>query len=549
VTRARKRAGRSRVATFGRVILAAGLLAALGGGAVQGILRASDAKVEGRRSDRLAMTEAFAASVGAFLDAGIKDASELAAVPGGVGEAAAAYARGTHTFTQPFVVDRSLHRLAGSLRYASSEGSLLACQGDDGLRRLAQAVAASGQPQVRAFDDPACTPVVAAAATVGNGPIAIVLANRAVLLQRIDAVNQLKNGRAFLLDREGDAVGTTVAPVEELKAFLTARKSKQGVDQVDAGDGSVVRAWAPSGPSGWTIVVEQGASDFTGDRATDPLSWLTAAAAACFAIAIIVIGVFDARRRRALARADVDRASFLAIVGHELRTPITVLKGFIDTLSARWDQLQDPQRQSLVERLLPQVRRLQRAVDRLLVAADIQRGANARLTSEPVNLLTSLEEVAANFRPLAPLHTFDVHVDGDPVARADRKALAQVLDQLVDNAVKYSPSGGRVLLLGRRAKGRVEVIVEDEGVGLPSDFDRIFEAFTQGEDVDRRTHDEGGVGVGLFIARTLVESMGGTVRADRRSPADGTRFVVTLRGGASTEGAPLAPSARVHGQS
>src|SRR5205807_7545098 len=107
---------------------------------------------------------------------------------------------------------------------------------------------------------------------------------------------------------------------------------------------------------------------------------------ACFALAILVVGAFDARRRKALARAEEVRASFLAVVSHEMRTPLTVLKGFVDTLAARWDHLEDGQRQQLVERLSPQVRRLHRGVDRLLIAADIQRGAHLRLSNEPLPL-------------------------------------------------------------------------------------------------------------------------------------------------------------------
>jgi signal transduction histidine kinase len=168
-----------------------------------------------------------------------------------------------------------------------------------------------------------------------------------------------------------------------------------------------------------------------------------------------------------------------------------------------------------------------------------------------IDVEKALGDVADGFRPLAPLHTFVVEAEPGLVVKADRKAFGQVLDQLVDNAVKYSPSGGVVALRARRRRGRVEVMVEDEGVGLPSDPSRIFEAFTQGEEVNQRTLDEGGIGVGLYIARTLVSGMGGTVSAERRAPEPGTRLVVTLIAGPSRPpgGDQLARSARVHGPS
>jgi signal transduction histidine kinase len=94
----------------------------------------------------------------------------------------------------------------------------------------------------------------------------------------------------------------------------------------------------------------------------------------------------------------------------------------------------------------------------------------------------------------------------------------------------------------------VELVVEDEGIGFPAKANRMFDAFVQGEAVDDRVHTEGGVGVGLFIVRSLLAPMGGGVRAERRSVASGSRLVVTLRSASitGTDRAPLARAARVH---
>jgi signal transduction histidine kinase len=237
--------------------------------------------------------------------------------------------------------------------------------------------------------------------------------------------------------------------------------------------------------------------------------------------------ISDARRRAAARHADAHAAAFLAVLSHELRTPLTVIKGFVDTLAGRWDALSDEQRHDLVDRLPPQSRRLNRVVDRLLLAANMQAGASPRVTLAPVEVERALQRSAESYTAVAPLHEFVVDAPRDVIASADEKALSQILDQLVDNAVKYSPEGGVVRLSARRARSRVEIVIDDDGIGLPRDLRAIFDAFAQGEEVDGRVHDEGGVGVGLYIVRTLCEQLGGSVHAERR--ARGARFVVTLR--------------------
>jgi signal transduction histidine kinase len=557
VTRTGKRVPiRRRLAAFARPLLAAGLLAALGWAAVQGFQRSADASITGRLADRAQVTQAAASSVGGWLDAGVKEAAVAASDAARFGpvQAAVNYGARPHTFREVFIVDRSLHRVAGNPRYAAPDNTLLACRDakgvvlDDGFHDLAQAALNSGGPTLLAFDDPSCAPVIAAASAVPGGPVAITLADRSPLVLRLEAIGSLASGRTYVVDPSGDDVGTDVAPVSgELRAWLATRPTPAGAARVI--QQGLVRAWAPL-PGGWTFVVEQGSTEFSGAAVVQRSNWVPVLVVACFALAILVVGFFDYRRRRALTRADEDRASFLAVVGHELRTPLTVLKGFVDTLSARWDHIEDGQRRSLVERLGPQVRRLHRGVDRLLIAADIQRGATLRVGADVVALESVVNDVVEGFRPLAPLHAFNVDVAPDLAVLGDRKALGQALDQIVDNAVKYSPSGGAVIVRARRTSRRVELVIEDEGVGLPSDFSRIFEPLTQGEDVETRVHDEGGVGVGLYIARALLEAMRATVRAERRAPEPGARIVATLVAGPSrpTGREQLAPSGRVHGQ-
>lgn len=308
-------------------------------------------------------------------------------------------------------------------------------------------------------------------------------------------------------------------------ALVAAPVDRPGLAGPYAGDGGepTVAGYGPAG-GGWAVVVPVPKADL---RLDGPKRATGAGLAALLGVALAVLTVLDLRRR-ALAR-EVDRAkrAFLSIAGHELRTPLTTIKGFTRTLLARWDAVPDDVRRDLVETIGRQSRNLEHLVERLLVGAQLEAGFRERPAPEPVDLGVLMEQTVEHHRALSPVHEIVVERDADLVVRGDPRSLDQVLSNLVENAVKYSPEGGVILIRARRVRDGVEVVVEDEGIGLPADLDAIFEKFTQGEAVDTRTHDEGGVGLGLYIVKTHVEGMRGSVRAERRSPT-GARFVVNL---------------------
>ena len=292
--------------------------------------------------------------------------------------------------------------------------------------------------------------------------------------------------------------------------------------------GRVIDFYAAVVP-GWAVVLEQDAAVFDIELQNRPSVIVASVLTVVFAIVFALVAFFDIRRRRAHRRAEVAKNAFFSVAGHELRTPLTVIKGFAEMLSSDWSDLDDAARRLLVDRMLPQTRRLERLVERLLVAVSIQSETHTRPVVQPVDAVAIVAGVIEPFRAEAPLHSFVVQAGGDvPLVRADAAALNQVMQHLIDNAVKYSPSGGEVRVrIVPRARS-VEIVIEDEGIGLPSDYRSIFDKFTQGESVTKRVHDEGGVGLGLYIVRTLVEDMGGAVRTEPRSPV-GARFVVSLR--------------------
>ena len=171
---------------------------------------------------------------------------------------------------------------------------------------------------------------------------------------------------------------------------------------------------------------------------------------------------------------------------------------------------------------------LGRLVEQLLL------GARAGADQLPVNngafdLAALLRATVVSFGPLSDKHEFVADVPADlPPAHGDSMATDIIVGQLLENAFKYSPSGGLVTVRARVAGPMIEVDVEDEGIGIaPGDHERIFERFVQGETGDRRRF--GGVGIGLYIVRLLAVAQNGTVVIARSRPAGGTVMRLSLR--------------------
>jgi PAS domain S-box-containing protein len=218
---------------------------------------------------------------------------------------------------------------------------------------------------------------------------------------------------------------------------------------------------------------------------------------------------------------------FLATTSHELRTPITVVQGFASTLASRWDQLSDRERRAAVRTIAERAGSLGRLVEQLLLGA--RAGADQLpVTSVPFDLEGLLRAAVESFGPLSDKHLVVADVPaGLPLALGDSMATDIIVGQLLENAFKYSPSGGVVTVRARVAGECIEVEVEDEGIGIaPGDHERIFERFVQGEAGDRRRF--GGVGIGLYIVRRLAIAQDGTVIAQSR-PNGGSVMRLRLR--------------------
>lgn len=534
--------GLGRVARWGRPAIAAGLLAVLWVGTVNGVDRTTRDAEQRRKADQLDVARAFATVTASWMDEGRATAARLGAGLGGRSGATAqpdidSTVGGRRAWaTGVLVVDPAGAVVAASRDRLGLIGRVLppctrtASDGATADNGLAELVATGIQrPVISRLIEvaPGCEEVVAAAAPAA-GRAVILIAGREALVDRLAASRHLdEDTRLFLLDPTGRAL--TADGGEPAPAHVAATERDQpGVRTVPIGaDAAVVQAVHPV-VEGWSIVVETNAAAFAPDVRSRPAIVVAGVLTVVFGAAFVLVTVFDIRRQRAQRRTDLATQAFLSIVNHELRTPLTVLRGSTDLMVAHWDRLDKDQLGPLVENLGPQVQRLSRVVDRLLIAANIQAGVHQRPVVGPTAIEPVAERVFALFADGAPLHTFSyTGSDGDRAVMADEQALEQVLVQAVDNAVKYSPAGGPVVVSTRARRGRIEIAIDDDGVGLPTTRSDLFAAFTQGEAVDRRLHVEGGVGVGLYIVRTLVREMGGDVRAEPGA-GGGARLVITL---------------------
>jgi len=214
-----------------------------------------------------------------------------------------------------------------------------------------------------------------------------------------------------------------------------------------------------------------------------------------------------------IRRLEQVRRDFVANASHELKTPLTSMRGYAETL------LEDEPPPDLRKRFLGSIRnntvRLQRLVNDLLDLSRLESGGwVARV--EPVDAEVLARRVWREVEERADEKGLTFLVEGEGRVRADESGLAQVYRNLLDNSIRYTPEGGEIRVEIRRDAGeedRVEIAVEDTGIGIPtSSLDRIFERFYRADPA--RSRDEGGTGLGLAIVKHLVEAMGGEVEAE-----------------------------------
>ena len=245
------------------------------------------------------------------------------------------------------------------------------------------------------------------------------------------------------------------------------------------------------------------------------------------ATAVQNIRAYEAERRRVeeLARLSQLRADFVSLVSHELRSPMAAVIGAARTLQDRWRMLSAAQRESFLALIGDETARLAELVGDVLDTSRIEAGTFSYRFDE-IDLGRVVDEAVE----AAVLAQQEVQVVASvrgrlPAIRGDRTRLRQVLTNLIENAVKYSPEGGEVRVSAAAANGAVEIAVRDSGPGIPRDQQgRIFEKFGR---ADVEGGSKPGTGLGLFIARSIAEAHGGSLDVSSGGEP-GATFVLTL---------------------
>ncbi len=255
------------------------------------------------------------------------------------------------------------------------------------------------------------------------------------------------------------------------------------------------------------------------------------------AVADLLAGIVEKGRQQteaearveSLKRIDEARSELIALVTHELRTPLAVVRAYADLL-AEEPPLRGRESRDLERRTtraawhgatLEQIERLDRLVDSILASVRVVPEVPATVT--PVDVEGLVAEVLTGLRPLLGRH----HVTASGTARlqalADPPRLRQIVEHLVENAVKYAPPESAIRIDWGLDEGFVRLGVSDEGPGIPDEWrERIFEPYAR-----RDTHTARGSGIGLYAAKRLGESMGARLWCEPARPR-GARFVVAL---------------------
>ena len=361
---------------------------------------------------------------------------------------------------------------------------------------------------------------------------------RDTTFRNLDPARRAAGGRSMLLAVIGDSVhvastrSRSLAPPPQ-RAFARRalpahlRLALDGRRTSGIGEGlfgtRVAYATHPVLASGWVLLREQEVGPvfaYVNQRTAIEIGALALLALALTAVGVGRVRATRARREQALTEL---RADFVASTSHELRTPLAQIRMFAELM--RKGSLRTPEDVDRALRVIEkEANRLTILVDNILNFTRLRKRVS-REVPVPARVAEEARQVVADFEPLAHERRVrvDVLADEDAVAFVDSLALRQVLINFLENAVKYGPRGGRVLVRAERDQGRVRVSVEDEGPGVPiAEREKVWRAFYRRQESIET--GETGSGIGLAVVRELVLQFGGTTRVEA-GDTGGARFV------------------------
>lgn len=227
------------------------------------------------------------------------------------------------------------------------------------------------------------------------------------------------------------------------------------------------------------------------------------------------------------------KSALLDAVTHDLRTPLTSMKAAVTTLlagsSESWSGLDEEGRREMLDVINAEIDRLNHHLEGLIEIAKIEAGA-----MEPRRVWTSMDEIVSNSLARASVITSNHNVkiqipENLPLVRVDEKGISEVIYLLLENATKYSASGSQILLAVQAVNPGVQVLVEDHGIGIPVELrEKVFDKFFRGSAEPQHAALAVGLGMGLAIARALVEAHGGRIWIEDATGGRGTRVCFTI---------------------
>ena len=277
---------------------------------------------------------------------------------------------------------------------------------------------------------------------------------------------------------------------------------------------------APEGPEERSISIKRGSQEL----------WLQVAESVMRDPTGQIVGkIYTLRDSSADRFVEQAKSDIVSSISHELRAPLTSIYGFAETLLRRGELFDEVQRQTFLAYIASESDRLTGIVDALLDVAELDSG-DLQVELATIDVGNVAREVVESLRTelagaRANGHSFVVDLSDEPLsAEADGEKLRRVLVNLVDNAVKFSPDGGAVSVVGQKRSGSIELRVSDQGVGIPEEErERSFRKFYRGSS----SVLSGGTGLGLFISRGLVTAMGGRIWVDSVE-GEGSTFTLEL---------------------